>query len=127
MPPNNRAGTPDPLDFRYHRPVGGVFAEGAAIPAAPDVVIIVPIAGALQYRLRGKFTCAGTLSFAYLRPPPKDATAYDVALDPPSADVAVVADTEFLVDIQPSGESQLRITFNATGAGVVTFLDQMQQ
>jgi hypothetical protein len=95
----------------------------------------------LLIRLRGIITTTeaappapmGVLSFAYRRSPPNEATAYSVALDPPHADANVTKDAEFMVDIEPSGESLLAITFTPDG-GVdpvkvisATFLDQMQQ
>jgi hypothetical protein len=136
----NEAGTPDPLDFRRHRPVGGVFKDGAVLSNTVPTVIMVPIAGANGYRLRGKITTTeaappspmGVLSFAYLRPPPHSATAYSTALYPPAADQAVVKGTEFVVNIPPIGESLLRITFTPDGgvdvakAISVVWLDQGQ-
>ena len=71
------------------------------------------------------FTGGGTLSFAFLRPPPHDGTAYTAA-PVPHADVAVVANVEASADINPGGESLLRVTFTAAADGVVTFADQSQ-
>lgn len=126
-------GSPDPLDFRRHRPVEGNFGAGANSFAASaafsvaggNIVKVIPIAGALAITLRGLFaTQGGTLSFAYLRPPPADATAYGVS-NP--ANVTVTANTEFATTINPNGEGNLRITFAPGGTGSVTFFDQMQQ
>src|SRR3990167_7188959 len=90
----NTQGIPDPANFRVHRKMPVVFAEGAALPATADTVTeVIPIAGALLVRGRLKFTCAGALSFRYRRPPDSVGTAYDAtAYQPPNADVAVVAD-----------------------------------
>lgn len=121
-----QGGRPDPLDFRRARPVGGLFEPGAYDAVDPTVVLI-PIAGAFLIRLRGKFTGGGTLSFAYRRNPPDQATAYSAALSPAHADEVVVANAEFLVDIAPGGEGYLAITWTPVGAGNVTFFDQMQQ
>lgn len=135
------AGTPDPLDFRRARPVGGFFAQGAILSDTVATVVLVPIAGALALRLRGKISTTeavppnpiGTLSFAYRRPPPNEATAYSTALDAASADQLVTKDAEFMVNVAPVGESLLAITYTPAGgidpAAVVTitFLDQMQQ
>lgn len=135
------AGQPSPLDARRHRAVGGIFAAGAEIDNAAASSILIPIAGALLVRLRGKITTTeaappapmGVLSFAYTRPAPDTDTQYSVALDPPHADVNVVKDTELLVDIEPGGESYLLVTFTPD-AGVdpleiisATFFDAMQQ
>jgi hypothetical protein len=120
-------GIPNPLDFRVPRSVGGLFADGAVLLAANTYTQILPIAGCLQVRLRGKFTCAGTLSFAYRRPAPNFATAYSTALTPPSVNVVVVANTELQVDIQPVGEAYLEVTLAPSGNGAVTFLDVLQQ
>jgi hypothetical protein len=120
-------GIPNPLDFRVPRPVSGYFVAGAALLAANTYTQILPIAGCLQVRLRGKFTNAGTLSFAYRRPAPDFNTAYNVALTPPSVNVAVLAGTEFLVDIQPVGEAYLAVTFAPSADGASTFLDVLQQ
>jgi len=138
------AGTPDPLDFRRARPIrgeAGEFAVGSAISSTVPTVALVPIAGALVIRIRGKFTTTeaappspmGVLSFTYRRSPPDHDTAYSTSLAPPHADVPVVKDTEFLIDIEPIGESLLAITFTPDGgvdpAKVIspTFFDQMQQ
>ena len=93
------------------------------------------IAGALLVRIRGLATGAGgTLSFKYLRPAalrPADPAAAGYAYDPtitgPHADVAVVADTEFSIDINPGGESDLDTEFAPGGTGHWVFLDIMQQ
>lgn len=119
------AGTPGPLTFLRHRPLGEGFLEGTAYLANAVIIITVPIASAILWRLRFKFSSAGTLAFAYLRPPPKNATAY-TATPVPHADVAVAAATEASADVSPGGESLLRITFTATDAGVITFADQSQ-
>jgi hypothetical protein len=145
-------GTSDPLDFRNARPVGD-RASKIVVPATnlyggnlatndpgthfvngDAVTAEIAIAGALLVRLRGKFTGGGTLSFKYLRPGSArnpDSTgagySYSTALDTPHADVAVVANTEFLADIEPGGESDLLLTFTPSADGVVTFLDVMQQ
>lgn len=123
----NGSGVPATLTVRVPRSVSGLFTDGAELLAANTYTQVTPIAGALAIRLRGKFTCAGTLSFLYRRPPygagGDAATAYDAALTPPHADVLVSANTEFLVNIEPVGESYLAITFAPSGNGVVTFLD----
>jgi hypothetical protein len=136
------AGTPDPLDARRARPVGGAFKAGTTIATTPTATtVLIPIAGALLLRLRGKITTTeaappapmGVLSFAYRRSPPDDDTAYSTGLMPPHAAETVTKDAEFLVDIEPGGESLLAVTFTPD-AGVdpletisATFLDQMQQ
>jgi hypothetical protein len=127
---NKNSGRLDPAVFRMHRPAPEPFNDGATLPASGDTVTLVTgIAGALLVRGRLKFTCAGTLSFRYRRPPPFTATAYDAtAYQAAHADVAVVANTETGFDIEPGGESLLAITFSASGAaGVVTLFDLMQQ
>lgn len=121
------AGTSDPLDFRYHRPVA---PAGTALASGEAISWVVAIAGAFFVRHRGKFTVAGTMTFQYLRPRSVrtgDDDGYSTTLDPPHADVAVVAATEFLVDIEPGGESDLLITFTPADDGTVTFFDTMQQ
>ena len=151
MQNRQQAGTSDPLDFRNARPVGKRVAivtpqtnlyggnlatndPGTAFTNADPVVAEVAIAGAFLVRLRGLFTGDGTLSFRYLRPAsarPADPSAAGYAYDPtvtgPHADVTVTADTEFLVDINPGGESDLEVTFTPGADGVVTFFDVMQQ
>jgi len=135
------AGIPDPLAARRARPVGGVFKAGLEIDNAAATTILLPIAGALLIRLRGKITTTeaappapmGVLSFAYRRSPPNEGTVYSVSLMPPHADENITKDAEFLIDIEPGGESTLAVTFTPD-AGVdvakvisATFFDQMQQ
>lgn len=136
-----QGGSPDPLDFRRARPVGTLFGEGREIDNQNATTVLLPIAGALLVRLRGKITTTeavppapmGVLSFAYRRSPPNHATAYSISLDPPHADANVVKDTEFLIDIEPGGEPYLAVTFTpdaGVDAGKVisaTFFDVMQQ
>lgn len=85
---------------------------------------VVPVAGALAFRLRWQSTCAGTLSFAYLRPPPNDDTAY-TASNP--GNTAILANTESVTDFNPEGEGLVRIRFTPSGNGTLTFADVMQQ
>lgn len=143
-------GTSDPLDFRNARPVGhpvkvivpavnlyggnlGTNDPGTHFVNGTAVKAEEAIAGALGVRLRGLFTGGGTLSFLYLRPASARSAAgsagfsYAAGVTPPHADVVVVANTEFLVDIAPGGESDMQITFAPTADGVVTFFDIMQQ
>lgn len=144
MLPNAKSATSDPLDFKYHRQVGKPgpaqtypFYSHGPVEDGVEVYTVVPIAGQLFVRLRGKLTVAGTLTFKYLRPGAvrsgSDLAAasddgYDTSLEPPHADVAVVADTEFLVDIEPGGESDLRIGFTPDDdTEDVGFLDVMYQ
>jgi len=107
----------------------GKFVDGAVLPATGSTVTeVIPIAGAFLLRGRLKFTCAGTLSFLYRRPPPYTAESYATTYQPPQADVVVVADTETGFDIEPGGESWLAIRFSASGAaGVVSLFDISQQ
>lgn len=127
--------TADPLDFRFHRALGGkddTLKEGAALANTVVVAVVVAIAGAFVFRYRGLFTAAGTLKFYYLRPGGSrtantTAECYDPAVAGPHVDVAVVAGTAFAIDITPAGESELLITFTPTGAGAVTYSDGMQQ
>lgn len=119
-------GTPDPLNFRRARSLADPFDDGHVFTqAAGAFAITIAIAGALVVRQRFLYTAAGTLSFAYLRPPPKNGTAYSSSVVPPVANVAVVANTEGSVDILPAGESLLLITFTPSGNGAVTFHDVM--
>ena len=125
----NDAGTPDPLDFRRHRAIPD-FKDGLPFTVAGGAITaLLPIAGALAVTLRGLFaatggTGSGTLTFAYRRPPTNVQTAYGIS-NPPN--VAVVGGTEFIVTINPNGESVLAVTFTPSDTGVVTFFDQMQQ
>lgn len=127
--------TADPLDFPFHRSLGGkadTLKEGATLANGVDKQVVAKIAGALVFRTRGLFTAGGTLKFYYLRPGAnRDANtvalSYAAAVAPPHADVVVVGNTSFCVDITPSGESELLIIFTPTGAGAVTYLDGMQQ
>lgn len=125
----NQGGVPETLTVRVPHSVKGLFKDGATILDADTYCEVVPIAGANIVRLRGKLTCGGTMSFRYRRPPKNAggnaATAYDSSLEIPHANVAVVANTEFLVDIEPVGEPWLAITFDPSATGVVTFLDVM--
>ena len=146
-----QAGTSDPLDFPVARTVGHkaganptpetnlyggnlatndpgtVFTDGDAVTAE------VKIAGAFLVRLRGLFTGGGTLNMKYLRPAASRAPSgspgytYDPSLEGPGTDVTVVANTEFVVDINPGGESDLLITFTPAADGHVVFFDVMQQ
>lgn len=145
MPTNasqlTQAGTADPLDFRRARSVGTLFADAAVVDPVDPSVVLIPIAGALLVRLRGKMTTSeagppsplGEFTFAYRRNPPNQATAYDATLAPPHAAEVVEHDTEFLVDIAPGGEPYLAITFTPD-AGIdpgetltSVFLDVLQQ
>ncbi len=149
-PKREQRGTSDPLDFRNARPVGHphkpVVPEtnlqgGNLATGLPASLIVngtaqtaeIAIAGALLVRLRGLATAGGTLSFLYLRPASARAASgspgysYSNALDVPHADVVVVANTEFLADIEPGGESDLLVTFTPTASGNWVFLDVMQQ
>ncbi len=126
----NTGGVPETLTVRKPRSVGGYFADGAAFLDANTYTQVTAIAGALGIRLRGKFTGGGTLSFTYRRPPGAGgaaggnaATAYDTGLEPPHADVVVVANTEFLAEIDPVGEAFLAIKWDPTADGTVSFLD----
>lgn len=127
----NNAGVPPTLTVREPRTVGGLFSDGAVILDANTYTQVTAIAGALGIRLRGKFTCGGTLSFRYRRPPGAGgksggnaAIAYDSTLNGPAVDVVVVANTEFCVPtIEPVGEAYLAIKFDPTADGVVTFFD----
>lgn len=123
----NQGGVPETLTVRVPRSVKGLFADGAVLLNADTYTEITAIAGANAIRLRGKFTCGGTLSFTYRRPPKNAggdvATAYSASLQAPHADVIVVANTEFLVDITPSGEPYLGIKFDPSADGAVAFLD----
>lgn len=121
------AGRPDPASFRNARPVH-TFESAAVLDAVLPQTVLLPIAGALLVRFRGKFTFAGTLHFEYRRNVPDHATAYTAA-PIPVADVAVVANTGFSVDINPGGEAVLAVTWTPDGvhAAVVTFFDVMQQ
>lgn len=126
---NGNGGTPDPAVFRQHRKVPIPFREGDDLPGVGNTVTtVLPIAGALLVRGRLKFTCAGTLSFRYRRPPPSAGTAYSASIVAAHADLPVLADTETSFDIEPGGEGLLAVTFAASGAaGEVTFFDIMQQ
>lgn len=119
----NNTGVPETLTIRKPRSVSGLFKDAAALLDANTYTQVTAIAGALAVRLRGKFTCGGTLSFRYRRPPPSAGTEYSSALAAPSVDVVVVANTEFLVDITPVGEAYLAIKFDPTADGACTFLD----
>lgn len=123
----NRAGVPETLTIRIPHSVKGLFADGAAFADTDTYTEICAIAGANVIRLRGKFSCAGTLSFRYRRPPRNAGgnagTAYDSTLSIPHADVPVVGGTEFLIDIEPVGEPFLAITFDPSADGTCTFLD----
>lgn len=127
------AGTSDPLDFRYARPVapaGNALAQGGEFVNATPVSHVVAIAGALFVRFRGKFTGGGELTFQYLRPRSirsSDTDGYDVTLNGPHSAVTVVLNTEFCIDIEPGGESDLLVVFTPSANGEVTFFDVMQQ
>lgn len=134
---STRAGTSDPLDFRFHRALGGssdTLKQGATLANGVAVTCVVPIAGALAVRLRGLFTAGGTMTFRYLYPASRrdpntalSSQVYSSAVIPPAGNLTVVANTEFAQDITPNGESDLLITFTPSGAGAVTFFDGMQQ
>lgn len=136
--PNARSSTSDPLDFKYHRQIGKPgpaqtysFYSHGPVENGTGVFTIVPIAGQLFVRLRGKLTVDGELTFKYLRPGAvrtSDDDGYDDTLDPPHAAVAVVADTEFIIDIEPGGESDLRIDLDPDDTEEdVGYLDVMYQ
>lgn len=116
------AGTPRVMD-RVARPVGGLLAAGATVTIATPATQVIPVSGASSVTIRGKFSVAGTLSFAFRRSPPDTATAYTVG-NP--SDVTVSAATEFEKMCYCVGESELAVTFTADSTGTVTFLDQMQ-
>lgn len=130
-----RAGTSDPLDFRFARPVGqndtDTLKAGAAYAGGGNLQAVVAIAGAFKVRFRGLFTAEGLLKFYYLRPASirtadDVANAYDQSVEPPHADKSVTGTVEFVVDIEPVGESDLLIVFVPDGdAGTVTFFDVM--
>lgn len=128
MPKAPKEGVPHPNRWGLHRSMGGPqdrgpFADGAALTNAQAVSEIVTVAGAVAWRHRFKATCAGTLSYRYLRPDGSD-TPYDV--DNP-ADVPVLANTEVSVEVtQHVGESRLRITFTPSANGAVTWSDFME-
>jgi hypothetical protein len=136
-----QGGSPDPLDYRRARPIGTLFLDGRALSNADPTTVLIPIAGALLVRLRGKIDTTeavppnplGVLSFSYRRSPPNHATVYSTGLSLPHVSVNVVKATEFLIDIAPGGEPYLAVTFTpAVGvdAGKVispTFFDIMQQ
>lgn len=123
----NGDGVPQTLTVRVPRTVSGYFADGTAFLDANTYTEVTPIAGALGIRLRGKCNAAGTLSFAYRRPPAgaggNAATSYSASLEPPHANVSVLANTEFLVDIAPAGECYLAITWDPSASGAWDFLD----
>lgn len=126
----NQSGVPETLTVRVPRSLGGeYFKDGAAFINADTYTQVTAIAGANVIRLRGKATGGGTLSFRYRRPPKNAggnaATAYSSSLEPAHADVAVVADTEFVIDIEPIGEPYLAIKWDPSAAGAWTFLDIM--
>jgi hypothetical protein len=131
----NAGGVPETLTVRVPRSIGGYFADGAAFINADTYTMIIPIAGALSVRLRGKSDGDGTLSFAYRRPPGQGsgqgsgnaATSYDSSLEPPHANVAVTGATEFLVDITPIGECFLAITWDPSEAGAWNFFDVLSR
>ncbi len=124
-------GTPDPATFRIARPVPSPFNPDQNGPLSATVAsaVLLPIAGALLVRFRGKMTAGGTLHFGYRRSPPNHATEYSASAVPPCADLVVVANTEFVQDINPGGESVLGVTWTPDGANAatVTFFDTMQQ
>lgn len=131
----NGNGVPPTLTIRVPRSVKGYFADGYEFVSTNTYCEVTAIAGALGLRLRGKATAAGTLSFAYRRPPGAGAgqgsgdsgTAYSSGLTPPHADVSVSADTEFLVNIVPGGEAYLAINWAPSGDGEWNFLDIFAQ
>lgn len=126
------AGTSDPLDFRYARPFPekATLKAGAAFTAVSAVLTaVIPIAGANVVRIRAKASAGGSMTFAYLRPRAvrtNDADVY-TATPLPHAAQPVVAATEFSVDILPSGESDLLVSFDGSATGAWDFLDVMQQ
>jgi hypothetical protein len=121
----SRAGVPDPLDARVHRPVGGdadTLKAGATYANGNTRTALLPIAGALSVRLRGLFTGAGgTIALAYLRP---DGVTPYTTNNP--ASIPVTAGAEFVSTFQPNGEGWLRVQFTASGTGAVTYFDVMQ-
>ena len=139
-----QAGTPDPLRFPAAHPVaaaGEIFAPSVALSNTLTSVILLPIAGALLLRLRGIIGTTevgppdpiGTLAFGYRRPPPYQDTPYSTSLGAAHATINITNNVEFLVEVEPGGESLLALTFTPA-AGInpakvisVTFLDVMQQ
>lgn len=137
--PSKPGRTPDPLDFPFHRALGGAtdtLKAGATFVNTNVETCVVKIAGAFRVRLRGKTSGAGgngTLSFKYLRPAANRTTnaaitpVYDNTVEGPSVDVAVATGVEFAVTIEPVGEAELLVTFTATGTGAWDFFDGSQQ
>lgn len=110
----------DAREVRYHKSLGGVFADGAAFLAATDISIVVPVAGEARWRVRFKASQAGTLKAAYLR---TDGTTAYTTGNP--ADVTIAANVENKIeDATVYGESLLKITFTPGATpGTVTYAD----
>ncbi len=110
-------GRPYPKNTRTHREIGGGLAAGTLLVADP-VTEDIAIAGDSSTRLYFKSSAPGTLSFEFYRPNQVD--LYDTnAAD----DETVVADTEVIIDIAVEGEAKLKVTFDPTGAGAITYAD----
>lgn len=128
--------TADPLDFPFHRPLGGTedtLKAGAACVLSTPLTCIVKSAGSPAVRLRGKITgCGGPMKFEYLWPGGSRASnaaitpVYNNAVEGPHADETIVDGTEFCVTITPIGESEILVTFTPDGDGEVDFFHGMQ-
>lgn len=116
----SRTNTPDPREFRVHRPL---CADGTIVTGSGTLSITAPIAGAAKVRVRIRMTGAGTLDAFYVRP---DGTT-DYAANNPSQ-VALSADTETKMDMDAQwGESAVRflITDTSTSSNPVKYFDIM--
>lgn len=123
--------------FRTHAAFPGTaFAEGAAIAQAGTIAVAVAVGSSSRCRFRFKASVAGTLSATFLRP--SEGNKFEDGLFGGDAarlcesgnpdDVAVVADTEAVMEFDVYGESWVLFQFTEenVAAGTVTHANVAQ-
>lgn len=118
-----------PAGSSKHRRVGGLLVDGAALTNATPVSVIVKLGnGVARWRLHFQATCAGSLTFRYVRPLKNQSLYTAGAPGGAPAAAAVVANVETIVTVQDhAGEQAVQVTFTPSANGAVTFADLSAQ
>jgi hypothetical protein len=102
--------------------LGGTFEPDTALTGAVPIVQYRPIVGVTRARWRLKADQGGTFACSFASPPVADVMTDYVT--PATVSVAVVANTEVLLEVEPKGEAFAKLVFTPSGNGSLTYCDE---